>query len=172
LISQETINMYHTVITNRGKAWLEEEADSPARLALAAVASPRLEANDPEAVFAAFCTRLGERLGAAPSPGACRALWQELAQAGMIKVRRPLPPGTPTAFTVSDPPVETYRPGWGGKRAGAGAKPRDPAGRPRVQRSVMLAPDVDEAVLAARHEVESFSDALDRLVREAIGRAP
>jgi hypothetical protein len=116
-----------------------------------------------------FSARLRERLDMPLDDAAALALWQELGCEAVIKVRRPLPTDTAAEFILTDPPVEAFRDGrgWGGKREGSGLKPRDPAGRKRVQRSVMLAPDVYDKVAQAQAPRETFSEALDRLVRAA-----
>lgn len=161
--------MYHAIITNRGKAWLEEPATTMIRRALAAIAEPCLEAETPRAMVDAFGARLRERLDTFLDDADVLALWQELGHEAVIKVRRPLPADTSAEFVLTDPPIEAFRDGrgWGGKREGSGQKPRDPAGRKRVQKSVMLAPDVYDKVALAQTPGETFSEALDRLVRAA-----
>jgi hypothetical protein len=56
--------------------------------------------------------------------------------------------------------------GHGGARAGAGRKP---SAERKVKRSVTLSLATDAAVLAALQLDESYSEALDRLVRIAVG---
>ena len=57
----------------------------------------------------------------------------------------------------------------GGARAGAGRKP---SAERKIKRSVALSVDTDAAVLAAMEPEESYSQALERLVRMAVaGRA-
>jgi hypothetical protein len=59
--------------------------------------------------------------------------------------------------------------GHGGARAGAGRKPR---AERKIKRSVALSVATDAAVLAAMEPEESYSQALERLVRMAVaGRA-
>ncbi|MGH2412030.1 MAG: hypothetical protein ACRDGS_16940 [Chloroflexota bacterium] len=161
--------MYRAVITNRGKAWLEEPATTITRRALAVIADPYLEAETPRAMVAAFGARVRERLDIPLDDADVLALWQELGREAVIKVRRPLPMDAPAEFVLTDPPIEAFLDGrgWGGKREGSGQKPRDPAGRKRVQKSVMLAPDVYDKVALARAPGETFSETLDRLVRAA-----
>lgn len=59
--------------------------------------------------------------------------------------------------------------GHGGARAGAGRKP---SAERKIKRSVALSVETDTAVLAAMEPEESYSHALERLVRMAVaGRA-
>ncbi|HVA88205.1 MAG TPA: hypothetical protein VNL71_00040 [Chloroflexota bacterium] len=161
--------MYRAVITNRGKAWLEEPTTTITRRALAIIAESCLEAETPRAMVGVFGARIRERLDISLDDAAVLALWQELGHEAVIKVRQPLPADTSAEFVLTDPPVEAFRDGrgWGGKREGSGQKPRDPAGRKRVQKSVMLAPDVYDKVALAQAPGETFSETLDRLVRAA-----
>jgi hypothetical protein len=55
--------------------------------------------------------------------------------------------------------------GHGGARAGAGRKP---SAERKIKRSVALSVETDAAVLAAMQADESYSQALDRLLRTAI----
>lgn len=55
----------------------------------------------------------------------------------------------------------------GGARAGAGRKP---SAERKVKRSVTLSMEADAAVLAAMEPDESYSQAVDRLLRTAVGR--
>ncbi len=57
--------------------------------------------------------------------------------------------------------------GHGGARAGAGRKP---SAERKVKRSVALSEETDAAVLAAMAPEESYSQALERLVRTAVER--
>ena len=57
--------------------------------------------------------------------------------------------------------------GHGGARAGAGCKP---SAERKVKRSVALSVELDGAVLAAMEPDESYSQALERLVRTAVER--
>lgn len=57
--------------------------------------------------------------------------------------------------------------GHGGARAGAGRKP---SAERKVKRSVTLSVATDAAVLAAMQADESYSEAVDRLVRTAVER--
>ncbi len=57
--------------------------------------------------------------------------------------------------------------GHGGARAGAGRKP---SAERKVKRSVALSEETDAAVLAAMEPDESYSQALERLVRTAVER--
>lgn len=161
--------MFRCAITNVGRAWLMEPEDLPVHRALAAIADPLLEAENPDAVYASFCDRLHERLDPSLPTETLSALWHELGHNALIKVRRPAPPDMVPAFVHEDPPVEFYlKSRRAGKREGAGAKPRDADGRLRIQRSVMLAPDVNEAILAAQQPGEAYSETVDRLIREAV----
>ena len=159
--------MYHAVITNEGRAWLEEPDATPLRRALRAVAEPLLEAEDPEAVFGAFQARIGERLGESLGEAALRDVWQQLGRAAVIKVRRLSGTGARPTYVLTDPPVGRYRKAsdLGARRASAGSKPCGPNGR--VRRSVTLAPDADAAVLAARRPGESYSERVERLIQRA-----
>ncbi len=68
--------------------------------------------------------------------------------------------GFATCVLLQDLSVENYlkHPNRGGRRIGAGSKPRDPEGRPRVWRSVMLAPDAHQATVAAQQPGEACPD--------------
>jgi hypothetical protein len=76
--------MFKAVITDRGRAWLEEAGDSPTRRALATLVSSPLEATTPRALFDVFRARLSECIGAPQSTDACRALWRELCSESAI----------------------------------------------------------------------------------------
>jgi hypothetical protein len=84
----EEITMFKAVITDRGRAWLEEAGDSPTRRALAILVSSPLEATTPRALFDVFQARLSECIGAPQSPDVCRALWRELCSESAITLRQ------------------------------------------------------------------------------------
>lgn len=91
----------------------------------------------------------------------------------MTKIRPLASPGHIPAFLHQDPPVEMYlRSRHGGRREGTGAKPRDPDGRLRIQKTVMLAPDVNEVILAAQQPGEAYSETVDRLIRSVGAATP
>ena len=136
--------MYRAVITDRGKAWLEEGGNAPTRHALASLVSPQLEAAHPRALFDAFCLRLTERLDTAQSTDECRLLWRTLRDDGLIAVGGSLHIDTGRAFALREPLVEGSLPHWGGKDDGeipvpqyrAARWPGQPVGTPEPTRSV------------------------------------
>jgi hypothetical protein len=157
--------MFRAAITNKGRAWLEQPATTPLLLALHAIAEAPLTGEDPAAVERAFHIRVAPRL----EQEDISSLWRELGREALIKVRRPAPEGATPEYVLVDPPVEHFRAqqGWGGKRHGAGARPRDPEGRVRVQRSITIGPDTHAAILAAQRKGETYSQTLERLIHAA-----
>jgi hypothetical protein len=106
-------------------------------------------------MFAAFVARMRERLGEPADEDTLRALWRQLADEALTKVREPLDPGTPVEVVLSDPPVEYYR-----ARRGAEI-------RMRVRRTVSIGSDTDAVVRAAQAPGEPYSETVERLIRAA-----
>jgi hypothetical protein len=117
--------MFHAIITDRGRAWLEEGNVTPTRRALSTLVSPQLEAANPRALFDVFCARLNERLSPPQSIDECRVLWRALCGDGAIIVRQSFRTSATLASLVKEVSVEIFRPRWGATRDEAALAPCD-----------------------------------------------
>jgi hypothetical protein len=130
--------MYHAVITNKGLAYLEDVQDDPIAAALTVLRDRQLTGETPADVRAAFVAAAA----AAGIAGDAAALYHEVAQLAMLKVREPATLDQAPVVLLSDPPIEHYRGRHGGRRPGAGSKPRREDGQKRVHFTASLDPEI------------------------------
>jgi hypothetical protein len=152
--------MYRAAITALGEERLSEGGLTPLYLALAALASPQLEAAHPRALFDAFCARLGECRGAPQSTDDSRVLWRALCGEGLIAVRGSSQVDAARAFAVTAPALEGSPSRWERTPAAVGA-----AGQGLVTPAVVPR---DPPLIPSR-VTDWLHDAVDRIVRSAIG---
>jgi hypothetical protein len=161
--------MLYAPLSNKGLARLEGPRDLTATtLQLIHEANP--SGNDPDRIEDAFVALALAQLPGIEAPEQARALWRDLAHQHYFRVRALAQQGQHFDVVLSEPPVEHYREryGWGGKREGAGKKPRRADGRMRIQKTITIDPDIATAVEAVQREEETYSEAVERLLAQAL----